>query len=136
VFSAKASEFIVFGKGNTGIITDGNFSVDAEKDIYLHTNKNVTLHSKGANQIFLNSDNGKIYLGKNKGEGAAGADVQKMVLGGELVKIMEELIDAITKQVYLTPAGPSSTGPTNASQFMAIKSKLKTIQSAKNFLSK
>ena len=136
VFSAKASEFIIFGKGNTGVITDGNFSVDAEKDIYLHTNKNVTLHSKGANQIFLNSDNGKIYLGKNKGEGAAGADVQKMVLGGELVKIMEELIDAITKQVYLTPSGPSSTGPTNASQFTAIKSKLKTIQSAKNFLSK
>jgi hypothetical protein len=136
IFSAKASEFIIFGKGNTGVITDGNFSVDAEKDIYLHTNKNVTLHSKGANQIFLNSDNGKIYLGKNKGEGAAGADVQKMVLGGELVKIMEELIDAITKQVYLTPAGPSSPGPTNASQFTAIKSKLKTIQSAKNFLSK
>jgi hypothetical protein len=49
---------------------------------------------------------------------------------------MEELIDAITKQVYLTPAGPSSPGPTNASQFMSIKSKLKTIQSAKNFLSK
>lgn len=136
VFSAKASEFIIFGKGNTGVITDGNFSVDAEKDIYLHTNKNVTIHSKGANQLFLNSDNGKIYLGKNKGEGDAGADVQKMVLGGELVKIMGELIDTITKQVYLTPAGPSSTGPTNAAAFNAIKSKLKTIQSSKNFLSK
>lgn len=136
VFSAKASEFIIFGKGNTGVITDGNFSVDAEKDIYLHTNKNVTIHSKGANQIFFNSENGKIYLGKNKGEGDAGADVQKMVLGGELVKIMGELIDAITKQVYLTPAGPSSPGPTNAAAFNAIKSKLKTIQSAKNFLSK
>lgn len=136
VFSAKASEFIVFGKGNTGIITDGNFSVDAEKDIYLHTNKNVTIHSKGANQLFLNSDNGKIFLGKDKGAGDAGADVQKMVLGGELVKIMGELIDAITKQVYLTPAGPSSPGPTNAAAFNAIKSKLKTIQSAKNFLSK
>lgn len=136
IFSAKASEFIIFGKGNTGVITDGNFSVDAEKDIYLHTNKNVTLHSKGANQIFLNSENGKIFLGKDKGAGDAGADVQKMVLGGELVKIMGELIDAITKQVYLTPAGPSSTGPTNVSQFTSIKSKLKTIQSAKNFLSK
>ena len=59
-----------------------------------------------------------------------------MVLGGELVKIMGELIDAITKQVYLTPAGPSSTGPTNVAQFTAIKGKLKTIQSSKNFLSK
>ena len=136
VLSAKAKEFIIFGKGNTGVITDGNYSIDAEKEIYIHNKKNVTIHSEGANQIFFNSENGKIFLGKDKGAGDAGADVQKMVLGGELVKIMEELIDAITKQVYLTPAGPSSPGPTNASQFMSIKSKLKTIQSAKNFLSK
>jgi hypothetical protein len=137
ILSAKAKEFIIFGKGNTGIITDGTFTVDAEKDVYLHTNKNITLHSKGNNKIFLNSDSGgKIYLGKDKGEGDAGAAVQKMVLGGELVKIMEELIDAITKQVYLTPAGPSSPGPTNAAAFNAIKGKLKTILSAKNFLSK
>jgi hypothetical protein len=136
IFSAKASEFIVFGKGNTGVITDGNFSVDADKDIYLHTNKNVTLHSKGANQIFFNSDNGKIYLGKNKGEGAAGADVQKMVLGGELVKIMGELIDEITKQIYATPVGPTAPGPTNVAAFKAIKGKLNTLLSAKNYLSK
>jgi hypothetical protein len=110
--------------------------VDAEKDIYLHTNSNVTIHTAGSKQIFLNSENGKIFLGKDKGAGDAGADVQKMVLGGELVKIMGELIDAITKQVYLTPAGPSSTGPTNVAQFTAIKGKLKTIQSSKNFLSK
>lgn len=137
ILSAKASEFIIFGKGNTGVITDGTFTVDAEKDVYVHTNKNITLHSKGSNKIFLNSDSGgKIYLGKDKGEGDAGAAVQKMVLGGELVKVMEELIDAITQQIYLTPAGPSSPGPTNASAFTAIKSKLKTILSAKNFLSK
>jgi hypothetical protein len=136
LLSAKASEFIIYGKGNTGVITDGQYSIDAEKDIYLHTNNNVTIHSKGANQIFFNSENGKVYIGKNKGEGDAGADVQKMVLGGELVQIMGELIDAITQQVYLTPAGPSSAGPTNVAAFNAIKSKLKTILSAKNFLSK
>jgi len=136
ILSAKSKEFIIFGKGNTGVITDGQYSIDAAKDIYLHTDKNVTIHSAGANQIFLNSENGKIFLGKNKGEGAAGADVQKMVLGGELVKLMGELIDAITKQQYLTPAGPSSTGPTNVSQFVSIKSKLNTLLSAKNFLSK
>ena len=136
VLSAKAKEFIIFGKGNTGVITDGNYSVDAEKEIYFHNKKNITIHSEGSNQIFLNSDNGKIYLGKNSGEGDAGAAVQKMVLGGELVKILQELIDAITKQVYLTPAGPSGTGPTNVAQFNSIKSKLKTILAAKNFLSK
>lgn len=136
LLSAKASEFIIFGKGNTGVITDGTFSVDSAKDIYLHTDKNVTIHSKGANQIFFNSDNGKIYLGKNTGEGDVGADVQKMVLGGELVQIMSDLIDAIGQQVYLTPAGPSSPGPTNIAVFNSIKSKLKTMLSAKNFLSK
>lgn len=136
ILSAKAKEFIIFGKGNTGVITDGNFSIDAAKDIYLHTDKNVTIHSAGANQIFLNSENGKIFLGKNRGEGGAGADVQKMVLGGELVKIMGELIDEITKQVYATPVGPTAPGPTNIAAFKAIKGKLNTLLSAKNFLSK
>ena len=136
ILSSKSKEFIIFGKGNTGVITDGNYSIDAEKEIYFHNKKNITIHSEGSNNIFLNSDSGKIYLGKDKGEGDAGASVQKMVLGGELVKILEELIDAITKQVYLTPAGPSATGPTNVAQFSSIKSKLKTILAAKNFLSK
>lgn len=137
LLSAKANEFIIFGKKNTGIITDGNFSVDAKKEIYLHNEKNITIHSKGSNKIFLNSDSGgKIYLGKDSGEGDAGAAVQKMVLGGELVKILGEILDAINQQVYLTPCGPSSPGPTNAAKFSAIKGKLKTLLSARNFLSK
>jgi len=136
ILSAKANEFIIYGKGNTGVITDGQYSIDAEKDVYVHTNKNVTIHSAGANQIFLNSENGKIFLGKNKGEGDAGADVQKMVLGGELVKLMGELIDEITKQIYATPVGPTAPGPTNAAAFIAIKGKLNTLLSAKNYLSK
>jgi hypothetical protein len=136
VLSAKAKEFIIFGKGNTGVITDGNYSVDSEKEIYLHSANKITIHSKGNNQIFLNSENGKIYLGKNKGEGGAGAEVQKMVLGGELVKLMGQLIDEITKQIYATPVGPTATGPTNAAAFKAIKGRLNTLLSAKNFLSK
>lgn len=136
LLSAKASEFIIFGKGNTGVITDGNYSVDAEKEIYLHSANKITIHSKGNNQIFLNSENGKIYLGKNKGEGNEGADVQKMVLGGELVAILKELIDAINKQQYLTPSGPSGVGPTNLSTFNQIKGKLNNLLSSTNFLSK
>ncbi len=136
ILSAKAKEFIIFGKGNTGVITDGNYSIDAEKEIYFHNKKNITIHSEGSNNIFLNSDNGKIYLGKDKGEGAAGAAVQKMVMGGELVKIMGELIDEITKQIYATPVGPTATGPVNIAAFKAIKGKLNTLLSAKNFLSK
>jgi hypothetical protein len=136
ILSAKASEFIIFGKGNTGIITDGNFSIDAEKEIYIHNNKNVTIHSKGVNQIFFNSENGKIFLGKNKGAGAAGAPVQKMVLGGELVEILTELIGAINRQVYATPVGPTLTGPVNRFEFDMIKGKLNKLLSSTNFLSK
>ena len=137
LLSAKTNEFIIFGKKNTGIITDGNFSVDAKKEIYIHNEKDITLHSKGSNKIFLNSDSGgKIYLGKNSGEGDAGAAVQKMVLGGELVQILGEILDAINQQVFLTPCGPTSPGPTNAPQFSSIKGKLKTLLSARNFLSK
>jgi hypothetical protein len=136
ILSAKASEFIIFGKGNTGVITDGNFSIDAEKEIYIHNNKNVTIHSDGANQIFLNSENGKIFLGKDKGAGDAGAPVQKMVLGGELIKLLGELIDAINRQIYATPVGPTFQGPSNRFEFDVIKSKLKDILSSNNFLSK
>jgi hypothetical protein len=136
VLSAKAKEFIIFGKGNTGVITDGNYSIDAGKEVYINSDNKITIHSNGSNQIFLNSENGKIFLGKNQGAGGQGADVQKMVLGGELVQILTELLDAISQQIYLTPAGPSAPGPTNVAQFNAIKSKLQTILSANNYLSK
>jgi hypothetical protein len=136
ILSAKASEFIIFGKGNTGVITDGNYSIDAEREVYIHNRQNITIHSEGANQIFLNSENGKIFLGKNTGAGDAGADVQKMVLGGELIKLMGELIDAINKQIYATPVGPTFQGPSNRFEFDVIKSKLRDMLSSNNFLSK
>jgi len=136
ILSAKASEFIIFGKGNTGVITDGNYSIDAEREVYIHNKQNITIHSEGANQIFFNSENGKIFLGKNTGAGDAGADVQKMVLGGELIKLMGELIDAINKQIYATPVGPTFQGPSNRFEFDVIKSKLRDMLSSNNFLSK
>jgi hypothetical protein len=136
ILSSKAKEFIIFGKGNTGIITDGTFSVDAANPIHLLSSNNVTIESEGGNQIFLNSNNGKIFLGKNQGAGEVGADVQKMVLGGELVAIMKDLLDAITKQVYATPVGPTAAGPVNRFEFDIIKAKLNRLLSSTNFLSK
>ena len=136
VLSAKASEFIIFGKGNTGVITDGNYSIDAEKEVYIHNKQNIILHTAGSNQIFLNSENGKIFLGKNQGEGQVGAPVQQMVLGGELINLFQELIIAIGAQTYLTPSGPSKVGPENFSDFTRISNRLKDILSSTNFLSK
>jgi len=136
VLSAKSKEFIIFGKGNTGVITDGNYSIDAEKEIYFHNKKNITIHSEGSNQIFLNSDSGKIYLGKNQGAGQVGAPVQQMVLGGELISIFQDLIAAIGATNYLTPSGPSKVGPENLNDFTSISNRLKDILSSTNFLSK
>ena len=113
ILSAKANEFIIFGKGNTGIITDGRFTVDSIGDTHIHSNNNIVLQTN-RNIVFGTEGTGNIWLGGVKPtKSQAGEDFQKMVMGGELVKIMGELIDAITKQQYLTPAGPSSVGPTN-----------------------
>jgi hypothetical protein len=136
IIAAKKEEFILFSTKTAGIITDSKFTVDAKDDVYLHTDKNIILHSKDSNKIFLNSERGKIYLGKDKGEGAAGSEVQQMVLGGELVKILTDLIKEITLQVFATPCGPTSPGPTNVANFQAISSRLQTILSKNNLLSK
>ena len=135
ILSAKASEFIIFGKGNTGVITDGRFTIDADKEIYAHTNKDIILHTN--KNIVLNSDaSGVVYVGKVGKPGAAGADVQRMVLAGELIELMNELIDEVCNMVFATPVGPTSAGPHNAMVFKMIKGKLAKIQSSRNFLSK
>jgi hypothetical protein len=59
-----------------------------------------------------------------------------MVLGGELVAILQELIIAIGSQIFLTPSGPSKMGPENFTDFTAISNKLKDILSSTNYLSK
>ena len=136
ILSAKAKEFIIFGKGNTGVITDGKFSVDSFGDSHIHSDNNIILQTK--RNIVLSSDNtGAIWLGGvKKTSGKAGEDYQRMVLAGELIKILEEILDAITKQVYPTPVGPTGVGPVNQAVFKAIKGKLKIIESARNYLSK
>ena len=135
VLSAKASEFIIFGKGNTGIITDGRFTIDADKEIYAHTNKDIILHTN--KNIVLNSDtSGVVYIGKVGNPGGAGSEVQRMVLSGELIDLMSEMLDAINKMVFATGVGPTGAGPHNSTIFTSIKQRLSKIQSSRNFLSK
>ena len=135
VLSAKASEFIIFGKGNTGIITDGRFTIDADKEIYAHTNKDIILHTN--KNIVLNSDaSGVVYIGKVGNPGGAGSEIQRMVLSGELIDLMSEMLDAINKMVFATGVGPTGAGPHNSAIFTSIKQRLSKIQSSRNFLSK
>lgn len=140
LLSAKANEFLIFGQKQVGVFSGGRFSVDAMNDVYIFANKsNIIFHAGGkGKQIFLKSDGGDVYIGKNDKPGKDGDPVQPMVLGGELVKILEDLIDEINKQWYPTPSGPTPTdaGPLNKPKFIAIKNKLKVILAESNFLSK
>ena len=136
ILSAKANEFIIFGKGNTGIITDGRFTVDSIGDTHIHSNNNIVLQTN-RNIVFGTEGTGNIWLGGVKPtKSQAGEDFQKMVMGGELVKILEDLIDEIIKQKYATSCGSTAPGPENIPAFKSIKGRLKTILSARNYLSK
>lgn len=135
VLSSKSKEFIIFGKGNTGVITDGRYSIDAAKEIYAHSDKDIVVHTN--KNIVLNSDaSGVVYVGKIGKPGGAGSDVQRMVLSGELISLMEEMLDAINKMVFATGVGPTGAGPHNSAIFTSIKKRLSKIQSSRNFLSK
>lgn len=139
IMSARTKEILTFAKKTIGFFTDERFSIDAGKDIYGQADNHVIWQCGGSGkQIFLKSDKGEVYLGKNDKFGMDGAAVQKMVLGGELVKILSDLIDEINKQWYPTPSGPTpkDAGPLNKPKFIAIQKKLKVILSETNFLSK
>lgn len=127
IFSSKAKEMIFFSKGDYGFISDGKFIVDngidgAEMDfngdVNIRTNNyNFRIDSGNTGTILLNTEN----------------ENEAIVRGNTLVDLLEQLIDAINNQVYQTPAGPTAPGPTNRSDFISIKSKLRQILSTKNF---
>ena len=135
ILSSKSSEFIIFGKGNTGIITDGRFTIDSDKDTYIQSNQIITIESD-KNIILNTKGTGNIYLGEEGIEGSAGAPVQPMVLGGELIKILEDLISEITKSIYAGSCGPSTLSSANVRALNSIKSNLREILSGRNFLTK
>jgi hypothetical protein len=138
IISSKNAETFLFSKKTFSIFTDDVVTIDSEKGLnFISHNGNINIKVKANKNIFLDSSSGgNIFLGKNTGAGDAGADVQRMVLGGELVQILTQLIDAITQQSYATPVGPTATGPVNVATFNSLKNRLKNILSARNYLSK
>jgi hypothetical protein len=59
--------------------------------------------------------------------------LEAMVKGKKLVELLNELLQAILDQQYLTPSGPTKIGPENVPAFDTILSKLDTIKSTLNF---
>ena len=126
ILSTKTQEMIFFSKGNWGFVSDGKMSIDNGKagadldfngDVRITTNDNSTYILGGKGNIFLNTE----------------SDEEPLVRGETLKGLLEELIDAINKQVFKTPAGPTAVGPENKSTFNDIKGRLDTFLSTLNY---
>ena len=121
ILSAKTSQMILASKGDIGMITDGKFSLDSNRGMNLTVNDHIFVDTK--NRDFnIDIGNGTIALGTD-------GTLEAAAKGETLVELLGEMLDLIVQQIYLTPAGPSSPGPTNIAQFTTLKSKLNTLLS-------
>ena len=123
ILSAKNAEMMFYSKGNVGFISDGQFSIDTRLGMNVSVNDNISFITNNRDfQIF--AGNGSVFLGSK--------DLEPMVKGQKLVEILSELIQAIGEMQFLTPSGPSATGPVNKPTFSKIKSQLNTMLSTLN----
>jgi len=104
IFNAKLNELIGYSNSNINFSAEGTFTINS--------NQETIINSKA------------IYLGLDASE--------KIVLGDTLKDLLGQILDAIGKITVLTGTGPSSP-PSNAAQFIAIKTKLSTILSKQNY---
>jgi len=136
IFSAKSQETLFFSKGNYSIISDGDLSMDfgfggAKLDfgdeVLLTTDKNSA-------NVSINTGDGQIRLNTDSSGNSPGTGQKEPLARGEtLVDLLSQLIDAITQQIFATPAGPTAQGPLNVAQFKKIQGQLDKIKSTLNF---
>jgi hypothetical protein len=123
IFSAKTGEMIFYSKKNYGFISDGGLSIDNKLGIDISVGDNINVVTNDRD-VAIHSGNGSIFLGNT--------ELEPLVKGQTLVNLLGELIDEIGNMVFLTPSGPSASGPTNVNKFGSIKSKLNTALSKLN----
>jgi len=121
IFSARTAEMIFASKKDAGFITDGQFSIDATGGINLTTDASIFVDTKDKD-FNIDIGNGTIFLGTD-------GELEAAPKGETLVALLGEMLDLIVQQIYVTPAGPTSPGPTNVAQFSALKSKLNSMLS-------
>lgn len=123
ILSSKNAETMIYSKKNFGIISDGAVSIDTKlgMDISVGDDINIVTADRDVNIV---SGKGSIFLGSE--------DLEAMVKGKKLVELLNELLQAILDQQYLTPSGPSAIGPVNRATFASIQSKLDGILSKLN----
>jgi hypothetical protein len=117
--------------GCTYFCTSQWFISDSMKGHVLNTEGQTVIRNK--KNTIINSP--EIYLGvkdEQKPELIEGK-LEHLVFGETLKKLLEELIDAVTKAQYINGAGPASMNPANMPAFIGIKNKLTKILSKQNF---
>ena len=136
ILSAKSQEMIFFSKGDYGFISDGRFIIDngeAGADLDFGDDVNITTDRNDANFSIV-SGVGEIRLNTDEQGNSPGTNNKEpLVRGKTLVDLLTKLIDAINKQTYNTPAGPTAVGPNNRADFSNIKSELQDALSTLNF---
>lgn len=136
ILSAKSQEMLFFSKGDYGFISDGTFKIDnglGGADLDFGDDINITLDRNNSN-FYVFANNGNIWLNTDDSGNSGGTGQKEPLARGEtLVTLLSQLIDAITQQIFATPAGPTAAGPLNVAQFKAIQAQLDKIKSTKNF---
>lgn len=125
IISARSSEMIFYSKKNWGFISDGGMSIDNKlgADLLFRDNVNINIEESDFKVL---TENGKILLNTE-------SDEEPLLRGNKTVEVMGKLIDLITQQIFATPSGPTSTGPTNMADFKKLKSELEELKSTLNF---
>jgi hypothetical protein len=123
ILSSKNAETLIYSKKNIGFVSDGAMSIDTKlgMDISVGDDINIVTADRDVNIV---SGKGNIFLGSE--------DLEAMVKGKKLVELLNELLQAILDQQYLTPSGPSAIGPVNKATFASIQSKLDGVLSKLN----
>jgi hypothetical protein len=124
ILSAKNAEMMFYSKKNYGFVSDGGLSIDNKLGINVSVGDDINVVTNNRD-VKIYSGKGSIFLGDQ-------APLEPLVKGTQLVKILHELITAISNQTFLTPSGPTDIGPTNLSEFQAISNKLNDILSKLN----
>jgi len=121
ILSAKNAEMIGVAKKDIGFITDGQFSIDATQGINITTEAGIFVDTKNRD-INMNIGNGVVALGTD-------GELEPAVKGETLVEILSEFMTIVAQQIFVTPSGPTSPGPTNNPQINALHSKLNSMLS-------
>jgi hypothetical protein len=125
ILSAKTSQMIFASKKDIGFITDGQFSIDTTEGINVTANQGIYFDVKDAfNFCITTTGGGAIALGSFKED-----ELEPAVKGETLKNLLYDLMQIIAQQIYVTPAGPTSPGPTNNPLLNGLTAKLNDILS-------